>query len=166
MPSPDGTTAFDVAVGRLNGDLAKLMLRSSIGGKEHMLFIAGEITRLRSEDLDENERNLKNVLGKELKRQGAEFKPISKVETGAIPGQDVELSELCKKYPFVNEATEFRYPVNSRILKGLQNLGKRKETDGRKFEDYVLGDFCVRSPGEVWTVDEVEVLDCRHREMR
>ena len=48
----------------------------------------------------------------------------------------------------------------------LQNLGKRKETDGRKFEDYVLGDFCIRSPSEVWTVDEIEVMDCRHRERR
>ena len=48
----------------------------------------------------------------------------------------------------------------------LQNLGKRKETDGRKFEDYVLGDFCIRSPSEVWTVDEIEVLDCKHRERR
>ena len=47
-----------------------------------------------------------------------------------------------------------------------QNLGKRKETDGRKFEDYVLGDFCIRSPSEVWTVDEIEVLDCKHRERR
>ena len=37
MPSPDGTTAFDAAVGRLNADLVKLMLRSEIGGKEHMV---------------------------------------------------------------------------------------------------------------------------------
>ena len=37
LPSPDGTTAFDAAVGRLNADLVKLMLRSDVGGKEHMV---------------------------------------------------------------------------------------------------------------------------------
>ena len=123
MPSPDGTTAFDAAVGRLNSDLVKLMLRSDIGGKEHMVFIAGEITKLRSEDLDESERILQNVMGKELKRLGVDTvdcKSIQKIERNINRGQDIELSELCKRYPFVNEETEFRYPVNSRILKGLQ----------------------------------------------
>ena len=120
MPSPDGTTAFDTAVGRLNADLVKLMLRSDIGGKEHMLFIAGEVTKLRSEDLDESERILQNVMGKELKRLGVDCKSIQKIESNIYRGQDIELSELCKRYPFVNEETEFRYPVNSRILKGLQ----------------------------------------------
>ena len=87
------------------------------------LFIAGEIIKLRNEDLDESERSLKNVLCKELKRPGAECK-VEAVTNGKS-GKDVELSELCKRYPFVNEATEFRYPVNSRILKGLQASGIR-----------------------------------------
>ena len=97
------------------------------------LFIAGEITKVRSEDLDESERILQNVMGKELKRLGVDCKSIQKIESNINRGQDIELSELCKRYPFVNEATEFRYPVNSRILKGLQV---------RRTSDFILNSLC------------------------
>ena len=51
------------------------------------LFIAGEIIKLRNEDLDESERSLKNVLCKELKRPGADCK-VEAVTNGKS-GKDV-----------------------------------------------------------------------------
>ena len=44
------------------------------------MFVASEICRLKNEDLDEREQNLKAVLGKELKRLGPEGIPSKKSE--------------------------------------------------------------------------------------
>ena len=167
-PGPDGTTAFTMALARLNVELVKTLVQSaafqSIVRREknenqesfHLRIIA-DFLCLTSDQCKPMQEAL-YVLTAQLLHN-----TISNQSTY----QDNEITPEypANIYPHVNEKSEFICGhLNQKSQEEILSLRKNHTITLAECEQYILGDFCIQSPSETWAISKDLILlpECQH----
>jgi hypothetical protein len=74
--------------------------------------------------------------------------------------------EMSKKYPFVNEDAEKNCDTVSGVMKNLMSLGgisRQKINVFKDLRDFILGEFCLETTNQSWSISDVALKDCYHK---
>ena len=112
FPAPDGTTAMAMAIGHLNADIAALLLTSeSVEPKKDIRFMAEEVLRTHSEGDSEMVQDFKSALSHLL--GDPQINPGLNCCQNEM---DLEMVELSRRFPFVNDDAEMQRAANKSTL--------------------------------------------------
>ena len=112
FPAPDGTTAMAMAIGHLNAEIAALLLTSEfIEPKKDIWFMAEEVMRTHSNGDTEMMQDFKSSLCHLL--GDPQINPGLNCLRNVM---DLEMLELSKRFPFINDDAEMQRAANKSTL--------------------------------------------------
>ena len=114
LPAPDGTTAIAMAVGHMNAEIAALILTAkNVEPKDKITFIAEEVLKTENKG-DKAVENFKNSM-----RELVGDREVNNTSERRQSPLDLEMVELSKRFPYVNEEAEMARPVNKSNLEKM-----------------------------------------------
>ncbi len=159
---PDGTTAFAIALGHRNSEIARLLLTSNaIRFRESMDFLARTVL-LEDNDGHEDTRRLKETI-----RQTLQLPDVERIFVGGFTwtrGNVLHsLVDLSRRYPLVNDDCEYKWNANHRVIREMVEFGRRPNLQLLYLNNFILGKFCFESPRGSWAVGtDVVLKECEH----
>ena len=163
--APDGTTAFMIALAKLNVELVETLAQSAVNDYDiyrmpkegNALRMIAEFICLTSDECKPMQAALYVISAHRL--QGIVSNQYKYIDNETVPEYPANV------YPHVNEQSEFtRGPLNLQCEKELLSQGKNGRLTLEDCSRYILGDFCIRSPSKTWAVStDLELFpECRH----
>ncbi len=159
-PHVDGTTAFAVALGNCSFSMIEILISADCiaeASKEKMYSLANEYLRA----FGGKKTPFMDFLFHTLMRQDRlDFK--KRLPLRSVPS-NLKLLKLKQNYPMMNEKTEATYNECTKMDAAMRRLSGDSYVTVKQLTRFVVGDFCLRSPGGTWTVPgDVHVNACVH----
>ena len=66
------------------------------------------------------------------------------------------------KFPLINPDSEGNWSPNAEVQQSLENLADKGHLWLDYLGEFVLGDFCISSDDDLWTVANITPLTCAH----